>query len=112
MIPKKQGTQQGTLPGCKGSKGGLFLIVGVVAEHTVLPEEAVHTTFSVNNFLGPGVERMVARPNFDVDFRLGGADGHDDFTVTDYFGIWVPFGVNISFRHRNYSLADLVYEMY
>jgi hypothetical protein len=40
------------MPGCKGSKGGLFLIVGVVAEHTVLPEEAVHTTFSVNNFFG------------------------------------------------------------
>jgi hypothetical protein len=52
----------------------LFRLVsrGIIAiEHSVFPHKALNSPFSINHFLCPCIEGMVARPNINVDFWFG-----------------------------------------
>jgi hypothetical protein len=85
------------------SRPKLFILVS----HFVLTQEAFHTTFGVNNLLGAGVEGVIARPEVNVQFRLGRTDVSNDFTVTDHFGIGIPLGVNIRLRHSGLAILGI-----
>jgi hypothetical protein len=97
-------------PLCNGWKSGLrsgfglgfrLGLLGSIGRtsHSVLAHEPVHTTLGVEDFLGAGIEGVVAAPHIHVELGAGGAGGHHHLSVADHLGIGIPGGMNVGLGH-------------
>jgi hypothetical protein len=42
---------------------------------------------------------MVTAPDIHVELGFGGTGGHDQLTVTNDLGVWIPSGMDVGLRH-------------